>query len=59
MVHGRRSQGGETHHIADRIHMREGSLKVVKVDAERDLVLVSGSVPGANGALVTIKQEAR
>lgn len=37
----------------------QGSLKVVKVDAERGLVLVSGSVPGANGALVTIKKEVR
>ncbi|MBL8047329.1 MAG: 50S ribosomal protein L3 [Chthonomonas sp.] len=29
-------------------------LKVVKVDAERNLILVDGSVPGANGGLVTI-----
>lgn len=41
------------------VRVTQGSLRVVKVDAERALVLVSGSVPGANGALVTIKQEAR
>jgi large subunit ribosomal protein L3 len=29
-------------------------LKVVQVDAERNLLLVSGSVPGANGGLVQI-----
>jgi large subunit ribosomal protein L3 len=34
-------------------------LKVVKVDAERNLILVSGSVPGANGTLVTIKKVAK
>lgn len=37
----------------------QNGLKVVKVDAERHLVLVSGSVPGANGALVTINKEAK
>ncbi len=31
-------------------------LQVVSVDSERNLVLVSGSVPGANGCLVTIKK---
>lgn len=34
-------------------------LKVVKVDAERNIILVSGSVPGPNGALVTIHKEAK
>lgn len=34
-------------------------LKVVKVDAERNLILVDGSVPGPNGALVTINKAAR
>lgn len=34
-------------------------LKVVKVDAERNLVLVSGSVPGPNGAFVAINKEAK
>lgn len=31
-------------------------LKVVKVDLERNLILVSGSIPGANGQLVTVKK---
>jgi large subunit ribosomal protein L3 len=34
-------------------------LKVVQVDAERNIILVSGSVPGPNGALVTIKRSTR
>jgi large subunit ribosomal protein L3 len=32
----------------------QGGLKVVQVDAERNLILVSGSVPGPNGGLVRI-----
>lgn len=34
-------------------------LKVVKVDAERNLILVDGSVPGPNGAAVIIKKVAK
>ena len=34
-------------------------LKIVKVDSERNLLLVSGSVPGANGSLVTINRSSR
>jgi large subunit ribosomal protein L3 len=34
-------------------------LRVVAVDVERGLLLVSGSVPGHNGCLVTIKKEAK
>ena len=34
-------------------------LKVVKVDAERGLILVDGSVAGPNGALVVINKAAR
>lgn len=34
-------------------------LKVVSVDLERNLILVSGSVPGANGSLVTVKKAKR
>lgn len=34
-------------------------LKVVGVDAERNLVLVSGSVPGPNGCLVTLQKEGK
>jgi large subunit ribosomal protein L3 len=30
-------------------------LKVVRVDTERNLILIKGAVPGAKGALVTIK----
>jgi large subunit ribosomal protein L3 len=32
------------------------NLKVVLVDAERNLLGVHGSVPGAKGGLVTIKE---
>ncbi len=32
------------------------NLRVVDVDVERNLVLVAGAVPGANGGLVTIRQ---
>ncbi|HRF58616.1 MAG TPA: 50S ribosomal protein L3 [Fimbriimonadaceae bacterium] len=31
-------------------------LKIVKIDVERNLILVDGSVPGANGSLVTINK---
>jgi large subunit ribosomal protein L3 len=34
-------------------------LRVVKVDAERNLILVSGSVAGPNGALVTVDKVIR
>ncbi|MCZ7581251.1 MAG: 50S ribosomal protein L3 [Fimbriimonadaceae bacterium] len=33
--------------------------EVVQVDAERNLLVVSGSVPGANGSLVVIKRSQR
>ena len=32
------------------------NLEVVKVDAEKNLLLVKGAVPGAKKALVTIKE---
>lgn len=38
---------------SDRITVQ--NLQVVKVDAERDLILVKGAVPGPNKALLTIK----
>jgi large subunit ribosomal protein L3 len=41
------------------VQVTQVGLKVVKVDPERHLVLVSGSVPGPNGALVTINKEAK
>jgi large subunit ribosomal protein L3 len=34
----------------------QAGLKVVLVDSERHLILVDGSVPGANGSLVTIRK---
>lgn len=34
-------------------------VKIVKVDTERNLLLISGSIPGANGCLVTIKRSDR
>jgi large subunit ribosomal protein L3 len=39
--------------------IKQKGLKVVKVDAERNLVLVSGSVAGPSGALVVISKAAR
>ena len=35
------------------------NLKVVRVDAERNLIAVKGSVPGAKGALVVIRNAAK
>lgn len=35
------------------------NLKVVRVDAERNLLLIRGSVPGVNGAVVTVKSAAK
>lgn len=40
--------GGET--------VTQKGLKIVKVDTERNLLLIDGSVPGANGTLVTINK---
>ncbi|MBE5807998.1 MAG: 50S ribosomal protein L3 [Clostridiales bacterium] len=31
------------------------NLEVVKVDAERNLLLIKGAIPGANGSLVTVR----
>ncbi|MBS1707846.1 MAG: 50S ribosomal protein L3 [Armatimonadetes bacterium] len=42
-------------HMGDE-RVTQTGLKVVKVDAERNLILVSGSVPGANGCLVTVNK---
>ena len=35
------------------------NLKVVKVDAERNLILVKGAIPGAKGSLVSVKSAAK
>lgn len=32
------------------------NLKVVGVDAERNMLLIRGSIPGANGQIVTVKK---
>jgi large subunit ribosomal protein L3 len=31
------------------------NLEMVMVDAERNLLMIKGAVPGANGALVTVR----
>ena len=35
------------------------NLRVVKIDAENNLILVEGAVPGPNGGLITIKPTTR
>jgi len=45
-------------HMGDETVTQKG-LKVVKVDAERNLILIDGSVPGPNGALVVINKAVR
>ena len=35
------------------------NLEIVKVDAERNLLLIKGNVPGAKGAILTIKQSVK
>ena len=31
------------------------NLEVVKVDAERNLLMIKGAIPGANGSLVMVR----
>jgi large subunit ribosomal protein L3 len=45
-------------HMGDATVTQKG-LKVVRVDAERNLILVDGSVAGPNGALVILNKAAR
>lgn len=45
-------------HMGDATVTQKG-LKIVKVDAERNLILVDGSVAGARGALLVINRSAR
>lgn len=45
-------------HMGD-AQVTQTGLKVVKVDTERNLILVSGSVPGANGHLVVVRKGVR
>ena len=35
------------------------NLKIVKVDAERNLILIKGAIPGAKGSLVSVKSAAK
>ena len=35
------------------------NLEVVKVDAERNLLLIKGAIPGANGSLVTVRDSVK
>ncbi|HMS55406.1 MAG TPA: 50S ribosomal protein L3 [Fimbriimonadaceae bacterium] len=42
-------------HMGDETVTQKG-LKIYKVDAERNLIMVDGSVPGANGTLVIINK---
>lgn len=51
---GRKNPG---HMGAERV--TQLGLKVVSVDVERNLLLVSGSVPGANGGLLEVHKETR
>lgn len=51
---GKRSPG----HMGDAIVTQKG-LTVVEVDAERNLMLIRGAVPGANGGLLLIKSRER
>lgn len=32
------------------------NLEVVKVDAEKNLLLIKGAIPGAKGSVVTVKE---
>ena len=42
--------------MGDTSGSRSRSAQVVRVDAERNLILVKGSVPGAPGALTLVKK---
>jgi large subunit ribosomal protein L3 len=48
---GKRGPG----HMGDAQVTQKG-LKIVRVDAERNLLLIDGSLPGPNGALVTVNK---
>ena len=43
------------HFGAERITVK--NLQIVSVDAEQNLVLIKGSIPGPNGGLVSIRQK--
>ncbi len=35
------------------------NLEIIRVDAERNLIMIKGAIPGANGALVTVKSSVK
>ena len=45
-------------HMGDAQVTQKG-LKVVRIDTERNLLLIDGSVPGPNGALVVVNKVAK
>jgi large subunit ribosomal protein L3 len=45
-------------HMGDR-KVTVQNLEVINVDPERNLVLVRGCVPGANGGLVTVRKSVK
>jgi large subunit ribosomal protein L3 len=51
---GKRGPG----HMGD-AQVTQRGLKIVRIDAERNLLLIDGSVPGPNGAEVIIKKVSR
>ncbi len=54
VIKGTRSSG----HMGDRRITIKG-LTVVRVDAENNLLMIRGAVPGANGTVVVVKKSAR
>lgn len=55
--HGRCVKKGKrmSGHMGD-VRVTMSALKLLKIDRENDLLLIYGSVPGANGSLVTVSQ---
>lgn len=51
VLKGKRMAG----HMGD-AHVTAAGLKVVRIDAERNLLLVHGAVPGANGGVVIVEK---
>jgi large subunit ribosomal protein L3 len=52
VIKGKRMPG----HMGDRRHTELG-LKVVKIDAERNLLFVRGAIPGAKNGIVTVAKQ--
>ena len=49
-----KNTGRPGHMGAERVTVKR--LRVVSVDAERNVILIRGSVPGPNGTLLTIRE---